>query len=353
MLAAARRPVVLTESVGRDPGAFAALVAFADALGVGVVEPTSAVCSNFPREHALHLGADPAAAGEPDLVLLVNCRAPWYPPSANPFPQASTVVIDEVPQRPHVVYQVLQAHAYLEGEVASTLDGLREEAAPRLAAGALERRRAELEAAHRRELDAIAEDERRAGASGERIAPVLLAAALREALPPDAVLVDETITHSRLLQRHLQAGQAGRWIYVQGGLGQGSGVALGVKLALGERMVVLALGDGTFLYNPIVPALMASRDLGLPLLVVIFNNRQYLSMKLNHLRFYPEGAAVANDDFDGVDLSGQPPLSEFAAPFGFSGREVAEPEELRPALEAAIAEVAAGASAVINVSLSR
>ncbi|HVW17249.1 MAG TPA: thiamine pyrophosphate-binding protein, partial [Solirubrobacteraceae bacterium] len=47
-LVAARRPVVLTESAGRDPRAFAALVAFADALGVAVVEPGSAVCANFP-----------------------------------------------------------------------------------------------------------------------------------------------------------------------------------------------------------------------------------------------------------------------------------------------------------------
>jgi acetolactate synthase-1/2/3 large subunit len=353
LIAAASRPVVLTESAGRDPRAFEALVAFAEALGAGVAEPTSAVCANFPRLHALHIGADPAAAGEPDLVLLVNCRAPWYPPSANPFPNAPVVVIDEVPQRPHVVYQVLQAHAYLEGEIASTLDALRDAVAGRLDAGAVGARRAEVEAAHQRELDQVAEDERRAGEAAERIAPALLASTLRELLPSDAVVVDETITHSRVLQRHLQAGEAGRWIYVQGGLGQGSGVALGVKLALGERMVVLALGDGTFLYNPMVQALMAARDLGLPLLVVIFNNRQYLSMKLNHLRFYPDGAAVAGDDFDGVDLSGQPPLSQFAAPFGYSGREVEKPEELRPALEAAIAEVAAGACSVVNVSLSR
>ncbi|HVW18040.1 MAG TPA: thiamine pyrophosphate-dependent enzyme, partial [Solirubrobacteraceae bacterium] len=203
-----------------------------------------------------------------------------------------------------------------------------------------------------REAEAVAADEAEA-ARAERITAARLVAALREALPADAVVVDETITHSRFVARHLRASQAGRWMYVQGGLGQGSGVALGAKLALGERMVVLALGDGTFLYNPMVQALMASRDLGLPLLVVVFNNSQYLSMKLNHLRFYPDGAAVAGDDFDGVDLSGQPPLSELAAPFGFHGAEVAEPGELRGALDAAVAAVAGGTTAVLNVSLAR
>lgn len=352
-LIGARRPVVITESAGREPEAFGALVAFADALGVGVVEPTSAVCSNFPRNHPLHLGADPAAAGDPDLILLVNCRAPWYPPSATPFPEAKTVVIDEVPQRPHIVYQVLHAQAYLEGEVAATLDALRDAAGAGLDPAELARRRVDCEAAHARELEAVTRDEQAAADASDRIAAALLVSTLREVLPHDAVVVDETITHSRILQRHLQAQGPGRWMYVQGGLGQGSGLALGAKLALGERMVVLALGDGTFLYNPMVQALMASRDLELPLLVVIFNNRQYLSMKLNHLRFYPEGAAVANDDFDGVDLSGQPALSEFAAPFGFVGREVGAPSDLRAALEAAVSEVAGGASSIINVSLSR
>ena len=45
------------------------------------------------------------------------------------------------------------------------------------------------------------------------------------------MVVDETITHSRVIARHLMAGTAGRYGYVQGGLGQGLGVALGAKLA--------------------------------------------------------------------------------------------------------------------------
>ena len=57
-------------------------------------------------------------------MLLVACRSPWYPPSNDLAPEARVVVIDEVPQRPHIVYQVLHADTYLEGGVASTLRGL-------------------------------------------------------------------------------------------------------------------------------------------------------------------------------------------------------------------------------------
>ncbi|MDQ6910968.1 MAG: thiamine pyrophosphate-dependent enzyme, partial [Actinomycetota bacterium] len=134
---------------------------------------------------------------------------------------------------------------------------------------------------------------------------------------------------------------------------EGTGWALGAKLAAPERLVVLTVGDGSYLYNPVPQALMASQVLGLPLLIVIFNNRQYLSMKLNHLRFYPEGDAVAADDFDGVDLSGQPPLSEFGSPFGLPGWEVSDPRQLRPALREAAASAAAGQTAILNVALAR
>ena len=316
-----------------------------------MIEPQSAVCANFPREHPLHLGPDPAVVADADLVLLVNCRAPWYPPSANPFPDARVVVIDEVPQRPHVVYQVLHAHQYLEGDVAATLDALR--GAVVAEAGHVEERRARLSAIHDRQRDQIATDEEQAAQAGDVISAALLVRALRELLPADAVVVDETITHSRTVQRHLLAGEPGRWTYVQGGLGQGTAVALGAKLALGQRMVVLVVGDGAFLYNPVVQALLASGDLDLPILVVVFNNRQYLSMKLNHLRFYPDGTAVANDDFSGVDLSGQPPLSELGRPFGLPGWEIGAAPDLRPGLKAAVAEVIAGRTALVNVTLAR
>src|SRR5262249_27458827 len=156
-----------------------------------------------------------------------------------------------------------------------------------------------------------------------------VAATLRELLAAeDPIVVDETITHSRVVTRHLRRGTPDSYYYVQGGLGQGIGVALGVKLAARDRTVVLTIGDGSFLYNPVVPALRASKANDLPLLVVVFNNHQYLSMKMNHLRFYPNGAAVQTGEFLGVDLPDQPDLARFADPFGMSGETVDRPDAL-------------------------
>lgn len=342
-LIAARRPVIVTESAGRHEDGFAALVELAELLAIPVVEPQSAVCANFPRTHELHAGgnADRLAA-DADLVLLVCCRAPWYPPSNRPA-DAEVLVLDDVPQRPQLDYQVLGADSYLEGDVGPTLRGL---AAAAKALGVDEQRLA----ARRAER---AESPPPPVQPDGPLAAAEVIASLAELLDPQAAVVDETITHSRIVVEQLRADAPSRYTYVQGGLGQGIGVALGRKLAAPDREVALVIGDGSFLYNPIVQSLAASRDLGLSLLIVVLNNHQYLSMKLNHLRFYPDGAAVTGDDFRGTDLSAQPPIAAFAEPFGMYGVTVTDRAELAGALATALERVRAGTTALVDVHVAR
>jgi acetolactate synthase-1/2/3 large subunit len=359
LLAAAQRPVLAVESAGRDPAAFAALVELAELLAIPVVEPQSAVCANFPRTHPLHQGGDLGIlAADADLVVLVGCRAPWYPPSAKPG-AATVLVIDEVPHRPHMAYQVLTADRYVSGEAAPTLRSIAARVRDRDASvggKAIKARQERLARAHAAADDARREAEERAlagEAGGGPVDPVAVASTLRNLLAPDAVVVDETITHSRTIARHLMAEVPGRYQYVQGGLGQGLGVALGAKLALAERTVVLAVGDGSWLYNPILPGLMASAQYGLPLLVVIFNNSSYQSMQQNHLRAYPKGVTARTGHFLGVDLSAQPDAAAVATAAGAAGLPVSTTEQLAPSLEKAIAAVRGGQTAVVNVLLTR
>ncbi|WP_369188245.1 thiamine pyrophosphate-dependent enzyme [Streptomyces sp. R08] len=348
----AKNPVVVTETAGREAGGFEALVAFAEAWNIPVVEPDSAVCGNFPRTHPLHAGSDIGPwMDEADLILLVNCRAPFYPPSRRPS-KATVVVIDEVPQRPHIAYQVLFADRYLEGNVANTLRQLAKRAKD-LDETAVAERRAAQEARFAAEQTAITQAETKAeGAEG--IDPVLVAATLRKLLDgTNGIVVDETITHSRVVKRHVQISDPDSYFYVQGGLGQGIAVALGVKLAARERPVVLTIGDGAFTYNPVIQSYDASRAYELPLLIVVFNNRVYKSMNLNHRRFYPEGAAADTGEWLGTDLHRLPRLAAFAEPFGMHTETVDAPEALAPALERALKAVAEGTTAVVDVLVTR
>jgi acetolactate synthase-1/2/3 large subunit len=348
--------VLAVESVGRGPAAFAALAELAELLAIPVVEPQSAVCANFPRRHPLHQGGDLAAlAAEADLVVLAGCRAPWYPPSAKPG-SATVLVIDEVPHRPQMAYQVLTADCYVGGAAAPALRAITARVRKDgFDTGAVQARLDRLAGAHTAADQARREAEERAAADpAGPVDPVLVAGTLRDLLDPAAVVVDETITHSRTIVRHLMAGTPGRYRYVQGGLGQGLGVALGVKLAVGsDRMVAFTVGDGSWLYNPVLPGLMASAQYGLPLLIVVFNNGSYRSMQLNHLRAYPAGAAVRTGHFLGVDLSAQPDAAAVATAAGAAGFTVASTGQLGPTLDKALAAVRDGQSAVVNVQLSR
>ncbi|MEU6455836.1 thiamine pyrophosphate-dependent enzyme [Streptomyces sp. NPDC047065] len=349
----ARNPVVVTETAGREAGGFESLVAFAEAWRIPVVEPDSAVCGNFPRTHPLHAGSDIGPwMDEADLILLVNCRAPFYPPSRRPA-KARIVVIDQVPQRPHIAYQVLLADRYLEGDVANTLRQLARRAKD-LDPAAVAARDAAQEERHAAERAAVAAAESRAERPGEGVDPVHVAATLRGLLDGrDAVVVDETITHSRVVKRHLRTDGPDSYFYVQGGLGQGIAVALGVKLAARQRPVVLTVGDGAFTYNPVVPSYDAARTYDLPVLIVIFNNRVYKSMNLNHRRFYPDGAAAGTGEWLGTDLHRLPRLAAFAEPFGMHTETVDTTDALAPALERALKAVTEGTTAVVDVLVTR
>jgi acetolactate synthase-1/2/3 large subunit len=361
LLAAAQRPVLAVESAGRDPEGFAALLELAELLAIAVVEPQSAVCANFPRTHPLHQGGDLAtqAAGA-DLVILLGCRAPWYPPSAKPG-TATVLVIDEAAHRPQMAYQVLTADRYVSGATAPTLRAITarvRDLDPGVDAETVRARRQRLAEAHAvAEAARIKAEQQALSSEPGPVDAVAVTSTLRELLDPGAVVVDETITHNRGVARHLMADRPGRYRYVQGGLGQGLGVALGTKLALpgagAGPMVVLTVGDGAWLYNPVLPGLMASAQYSLPLLVVVYNNGLYLSMKYNHVRAYPDGAAARSGRFLGVDLSDQPDAAAVATAAGAAGFTVSTTAQLAPVLEKAIAAVRGGQTAVVNVLLTK
>ena len=149
-------------------------------------------------------------------------------------------------------------------------------------------RRAKLTASH----DALMEKRRAQQAAARKktpIDPIWLCAALSDALPDDTIYIDEVTTHTALLREHIRWNKPQSLFTRQGGLGQGLGLSLGVKLAKPDRPVVTLIGDGGFLYNPVLQSFGASRDFNLPILVVIFNNKKYAAMQNMHKRMYPEG----------------------------------------------------------------
>lgn len=348
LIAKAKNPVVITEAAGREPETFAALVALCDQISLPVYEKPAALFANFPKDHPLHQGHDLKPVwNDIDLAIVIRSRVPWYPPSNRP-PNAVIAMIDEVPHRESMVYQSHHADMYLEGNVAQTLRDLATAMKSRgLDASAIADKRKRLSAAH----DALMEKKRAVHAAARKktpIDPIWLCAALGEVMPSNTIYIDEVTTHTSLLREHIKWNEPQSLFTRQGGLGQGLGLSLGVKLAKPRNPVVTLIGDGAFLYNPALGSLGAARDFNLPIIAVIFNNRKYAAMQGMHLKMYPGGTAVKTDVFHGTHITA-PDFTKIAEAFGAYGEQVTDPEALPDALRRALDASNAGKAVILDV----
>ena len=352
MLLKAKNPVVVAEQSGRDPAAFKALVEFADLLAIPVMWGRVANFANFPTDHPLYLGvASYEHLKDADLVLLVGGRAPWYPPHTKPT-KGKIVAINDNQFKGHMIYQNLHADAYLEGDIAAALQALMQAArAGKIEADAVKKRREHWTKQHDAFVAWLKAEKAKANGNGKGIDPLALIDMLAEVMPKDTIYVDETIMHGPTLRQHLPFTTPQSFFRGFGGLGQGLGTALGVKLAARQRPVALLVGDGGFLYNPVVQALGASKQHDLPIMIVIFNNRGYMAMQKGHVHHYPDGAAENAKMHLGSHLEGFD-YDQLGAHFGLHGARVDQADKLKSAIPAGLKKVQDGTTAILNVHVS-
>jgi len=352
LLRNAKSPVIVTETAGRDPKAFSALQEFANLFAVPVINGRVNSYANFPTNHPLYLGVGRyKAIDDADLVLLVGARAPWYPPRRRPT-RGKIVAVHDHPLKEHMVYQNLHADFYLEGDIAESLTLLSAAAkSMKLETGTVNARRQRWTREHEDYVAAL-RAEREKAQNGSAIDPLSLLGVLGEMMPADTIYVDETITHSPLIRQHLPQTTPQSFFRGSGGLGQGIGTALGVKLAAPERPVALLIGDGSFLYNPIIQALGASKRHDLPIMIVILNNKKYEAMRKGHIHHYPDGVSANKGLHFGVTIDG-PDYEKLGSHFGFHGERVEYHAELEIALRSALTATQEGRTAILNVVVSR
>ena len=351
-IARSRSPLIITDSAGREIEGFNNLVALAELFAIPVVE-SAALYANFPKSHPLYLGGQPERyLQQADLVILAASRAPWYPPQAGPQ-QATVAAMGETTVKEYMVYQNLFADRYVEGDITLGL-GLLVEALQPMADSRrdeIETRRQHWAAEHERLAEATYAAE--AAASGSRpIDPAWLCAVLSEVMPEDVVYSEEVTTHRGAIGRHVVWDRPQSYYKTNGGLGQGLGLALGVKLAKPDQPVVALMGDGGFLYNPVTQCFGVAGEANLPFLTVLFNNRGYEAMRGNHLAYYPDGVAARSDIWHGVHIPG-PDYAKLVEPFGGYGERVEDPAQLARALRNGLDAVNEGRVALIDVVLNK
>jgi acetolactate synthase-1/2/3 large subunit len=319
-LAAARRPLIITEEAGRDPAAVRALVALAEKLGAPVAEAWQPYYVNFPRTHPLYAGIVPEIGplvNDSDAVLLAECVLPWHPPSALKPPKV--YAIGEDPLRLNLPFWGFHTDLVVPGDIGNTLHTLAEKI-------------------QKQKQTTISRD-RTLSPPSEGMNNGWIASELNAVLPEGGIVVNETITHRlELLQRLTRLEPGGFYEASFGGLGMGLSIALGVKHAEPQRPVIVTIGDGAFHYNPVPACFGAAQELALPMLVVLFDNSGYLSQKTDVATYYPQGAAVRTGRFAGTAITPRPEYAKLAEAYGGYGEKVTAANEVRPALERSLRE---------------
>ncbi|MET7422169.1 thiamine pyrophosphate-binding protein [Dactylosporangium sp. NPDC005555] len=139
-----------------------------------------------------------------------------------------------------------------------------------------------------------------------------------------------------------------------GGLGSGTGIAVGAALALDGtgRIPVAVIGDGDYLMGS--AALWTAAHYRLPLLVVVANNRSYHNDEKHQASVAARRGRPAANRVVGQQLRDpDPDPATIARGHGVSAYgPVTEPDELAGVLAKAVAEVRAGGTVVVDVRVN-
>lgn len=349
-LAGARRPVVVTDRLGRRSEAVEPLVRIAELVGALVVETRDAV--NFPPRHPLYAGEkSPEILGRADVVLLLESEVPWVPATGAPPPDAVVLQIDL-----DCVKRTMPTWSYpvdlaLTADSATALPALLAELH---ALGTPERRQAWTR--NRSEAEGVADRARaaahtRATSEEPGDAPDAMLAALDQALPADALTIEEAVTNKPACTRQLHRPPGRHFGVGAPALGSGLGAALGAKLADPGAPVVAITGDGAFNFGVPTAALWSAHRAGAPFVTVILDNGAYLASRRPVEALFPEGAARRANAYPETVLGGSLDYAALARACGGEGLVVERPDQLGDALGQALAATTEGRCAVIDARL--
>jgi benzoylformate decarboxylase len=150
-----------------------------------------------------------------------------------------------------------------------------------------------------------------------------------EAMPANAILVDEGLTSSRqMIALRPHRDRYGYHALASGGIGWGLPASVGVSLANPDRPVVCYSGDGSSMYS--IQSLWTAAKHKLPLTFIIVNNGGYRIIKQRLLAFH------SDDNYIGMDFADPPvDFTGLAKSLGLEATKVTDPGQLKSVLSSA------------------
>ncbi len=346
-LAAAVKPAIITSTLGVDRESRLLLENIAEENAIPVLQSWP-YAVNIRSAHPMNLRMHHAEWLEAaDVILVIDAAVPWVPRRAKPRADATIIQLGADPSYTMYPYRDFPASRLISG---SSKAGLR------LLDEALQRHARDEKkiASRRKELAGIVERaaQRRAALQAnagneEPVSAVWIAACLNKVKPDDAVVLNELAVpfdHHEFSGEEIYIGET-----TAGGLGTALGAGLGAKLADPGRTVFCCVGDGSYLFSNPTAALLVSRALAIPVLVIVANNGMWYAVQQTTTDIYPDGAASRTADVPLSRFGESPDYAMMAEACGAYGETVTKPGELQAALERGIERNRNGQAAVINV----
>ena len=347
----ADNPLLCLAKSGRNPESVEHIVRLAELLALPVAENHTDRL-NFPTNHPL-FGTGPSSK-DADALLIIESPIPFSPGPDSPRSDSKIVWVDVDPVFSRYKTMEHRADLWLPVSASGAAQAIYEAATGMLTASDMSRiadRRARLED-RKRAQEAAAEDAAMRAGQRKPLHPRWVAYQLGQILEPDTVLLDDALSSAPFVQAYRERNQPNTYFKSGGSSGGwGAGAAFGAKLARPSSDVVLASGDGYFMFGTPLAALLAAGHHGAPFLSVVFVNRSYSTGTRGLICTYPDGVAARTGNYDGGLFDPPPDFAKLAEAANGYGETVSEPEEVGPALRRALEYVRNGTPAVVAAVL--
>ena len=167
------------------------------------------------------------------------------------------------------------------------------------------------------------------------ISPGRLINEIRKALPENGIFLSDVGVHHNWAVQFWKAYESQTMMQSWGFATMGFATAgiIGAKLAAPERPAVAFVGDGSFLMTPQIVA--TAVEYHIPAVWVIINNHAFGSIRDLQNGYFKRELCTSFRDCQTGELY-NPDYAKLARAFGADGVRVERPEDLAPALEAAI-----------------
>jgi len=335
-LSEAQAPLIIGQrGAGSDAG-FAALSRLAGDWSIPVSQwwaSANMIASDHPSNVGWSL--DPFIS-EADVILVVNCLAPWSPDVHKTRPDAKVIHLGPDPLFSRFPVRNFRSDLSIACETGAGLVALKDAMHERMHrhVGARMRRKEQL-TERVTEIRAKADQE---AAASHPMTKAHVARVLSDAIEgKGAQLVNEL--GCPLDYMTIREHQAWRQEPHSGGLGWGLPCALGMQIADRSRLVVATMGDGSYMFaNPVVcHQIMEALDL--PVLVVVLNNSEWGAVRQSVVGLYPDGYAAKANRMPLTSLQPSPDFTKVAEGSGHYAVRVDQAEDLAKAFADAIRHI--------------